>query len=102
MAAEADRLEQVRRRVPVIAGQVAQIIIDNPGQCAVVAAGAIVLTRAMTNLVQPRTPLQAIAVLITCQMAGTWLAARAVESGVLQFRLRGPDGELLPALPADA
>jgi|SRR5579859_3883425 len=102
MAQDIDKLEGMRRRVPVIAGQLAEVVVDNPAQCAAVAAGALVLTRIMVNLARPRTPVEAIAVLITCQVAGSWLAVKACESGLLQFRLRGPDGELRPAFPADA
>jgi hypothetical protein len=93
-------VEQVRRAVPETVRDVAQVVVDNPGQVAVVFAGSVVMTRVMANLMRPRGPLELLALMITCQAAGTYLAARAVDAGLLRFRLRGPDGEFLPPLPS--
>jgi hypothetical protein len=98
MAQELDgRLEAARRRLPEIAGEMVQVVVDNPGQFLVMGAGALVLTRMAANLMRPRTLLEAIALMITCQAAGTFLAVKAMENGLLQFRLRDADGKLLPA-----
>lgn len=90
-------VEQVRRRVPETVRNVVQVVVDNPGQVAVVFAGTVVMTRVVANLMRPRGPLEFLALAITCQAAGTYLAAKAVDAGLLRFRVRGPDGELLPA-----
>lgn len=90
-------VEQARRRVPEVVRDVVQVAVDNPGQVAVVFAGSVVMTRVLANLMRPRGPLEFLALVITAQAAGTYLAARAVDAGLLRFRLRGPDGELLPA-----
>jgi hypothetical protein len=90
-------IERVRHRVPEVVREVTQVVVDNPGQVAVVFAGSLVMTRVMANLMRPRSPLEFLALVITCQAAGTYLAARAVETGLLRFRVRGPDGEFLPA-----
>ena len=90
-------VEQVRRRVPEGVKTVVQVAVDNPGQVAVVFAGSMVMTRVVANLMRPRGPLELLALMITCQAAGTFLAAKAVDAGLLRFRVRGPDGEFLPA-----
>jgi hypothetical protein len=87
-------VEQVRRRVPETVKTVVQVAVDNPGQVAVIFAGSVVMTRVVANLMRPRGPLEFLALVITCQAAGTYLAARAVDAGLLRFRVRGPDGEL--------
>jgi hypothetical protein len=87
-------VERARRRVPEAVRDVTQVVVDNPGQVAVVFAGTVVLTRVLANLMRPRGPLEFLALAVTCQVAGTFLAARAVDAGLLRFRVRGPDGEL--------
>jgi hypothetical protein len=90
-------VEQMRRAVPETVRNVTQVVVDNPGQVAVVFAGSVVMTRVVANLMRPRGPLELLALMITCQAAGTYLAAKAVDAGLLRFRVRGPDGEFLPA-----
>lgn len=90
-------VEQMRKRVPEAIRELAQVTVDNPGQIAVVFAGTVVMTRVVANLMRPRGPLEFLALAVTCQAAGTYLAAKAVDAGLLRFRLRGPDGELPPA-----
>jgi hypothetical protein len=92
-------VEQVRRRIPETVKDMAQVVVDNPGQVAVVAAGGMVLTRVMANLMRPRGPLEFLAMTLTCQVVGTFLAIKAVDAGLLRFRVRGPDGEFLTRTP---
>ena len=92
-------VEQARRRVPEAVKDVVQVAVDNPGQIAVVVAGSVVMTRVMANLMKPRGPLEFLALMLTCQVAGTYLAAKTVDAGLLRLRLRGDDGEFLPPLP---
>lgn len=87
-------VEQARRRVPEAVREITQVVVDNPGQVAVIFAGTVVMTRVVANLMRPRGPLEFLALAITCQAAGTFLAAKAVDAGLLRFRVRGPDGEL--------
>jgi hypothetical protein len=80
--------------VPEAVREITQVVVDNPGQVAVIFAGTVVMTRVVANLMRPRGPLEFLALAITCQAAGTFLAAKAVDAGLLRFRVRGPDGEL--------
>lgn len=94
-------VESLRRAVPQTVKEVTQVVVDNPGQVAVVFAGTVVMTRVLANLMRPRGPLELLALMITCQVAGTYLATRAVDAGLLRFRLRGPDGEFLTRKPPE-
>jgi hypothetical protein len=89
-------VDSMRRAVPETVRDVVQVVVDNPGQVAVLFAGGVVMTRVMANLMRPRGPLELLALMITCQAAGAYLGSKAVDAGLLRFRLRGPDGELLP------
>lgn len=90
-------IEQMRRNIPKTVGDAVQVVVDNPAQVAVVFAGGVVMTRVLANLMRPRGPLELLALMITCQAAGMLLGAKAVDAGLLRFRLRGADGEFLPA-----
>lgn len=77
----------------------AQVVVDNPGQVAAVAAATIVLTRAAVNAVRPRTAVEGLALMLVLQLAVPKLAQLAVERGYLRFRVRDADGKLVPMVP---
>jgi hypothetical protein len=94
------RIAAAAQRLPGIAKNFTQVVVDNPGQFAMVAAGTIVLTRAAVNLVRPRGPLEALALMVFLQLAIPRAAMAAVDRGWITFRVRTPDGRLVPLVPA--
>lgn len=89
-------LEQLRQRVPDVVGAMTQIVVDNPGQIALITAGSMVAAKMALNLMKPRTPAEAIALFVVLQVALPRLAWAAVEKGWLTFRIRDEDGNLIP------
>jgi hypothetical protein len=99
----AGRLEQLRQGLPDAAAAVTQVIVDNPGQFALIAAGALVAMRAAANIIRPRTPLEALALMVVLQVALPPLAMHAVSRGWLKLKVRDADGCLVPLeIPARA
>lgn len=90
------RLEQGRRQVPRVIGDMAQIVVDNPGQFVLVGSGVVVFTKVMANAMRPRTPLQALALFVVCHAGSMVLLRKAMEAGLLRFRVRDEDGNLVP------
>lgn len=86
------------QRLPGAVGGITQVIVDNPGQFALVTAASIVLTRAAVNLVRPRTAIEGLALLVLLQLLLPRLATAAVEHGWITFRIRTPDGRLVPLI----
>lgn len=105
--ARADARADVRRAVPEVVRQVAQVVMDNPGQCALLIAAALTAAAAARNLVRPRTLAEAIALFVVLDAGCSYGAAKLIEHQVITFRIRGPGGELVPwrprstALPGD-
>lgn len=96
------RLEAARRAIPRAAAEVAQLAVDNPAQCGLILAGSFVAARVLLNLVRPRTPLEALAVLAVAQAAVPLLAGKLVEKGVIRLRVRDEHGNLVPLIPGAA
>lgn len=96
---ETSRIERFRESAPHVAAGVAQVIVDNPGQFALVAAGTVVITRAAFRLVHPRTPLEALALFVVLQVGLPHLAMLGIEKGWLTFKVRDAEGCLVPLLP---
>jgi hypothetical protein len=94
----AGRIEQLREQLPGTVAKVTQVVVDNPGQFALITAGTVVLYRAALNLVRPRTPLEAAALLVVLQIGLPKLAMAAVDRGWLTFRIRDADGRLIPLI----
>jgi hypothetical protein len=93
---ELQRIERIRQDLPETVGKIAQVVVDNPGQMALIAAATVVLTRAAANIVRPRTPLEGLALLVVLNIAMPKLAMMAAERGWLAFKTRDQDGKLIP------
>lgn len=91
-----ERLEEIRRRIPAIAGSLVGTIADNPAQCAVVVSGAYVVTRGLGRLVRPTSFTGILMTACASQALCMWLLGEAQRRGVLTFRVRHPvTGELV-------
>jgi hypothetical protein len=91
-----ERLEELRRRTPDIAGGVVGAVIDNPAQFALVASGSYVVTRALGRLVRPTGPASALMTATASYALCWWLLAEARRRGLIVFRVRHPvTGELV-------
>ena len=95
-------LEQFRQKIPGTIGQMAQIVVDNPGQFALITAGTMVAAQMAVNLMKPRTPGQALALFIVLQVTLPKLAWAAVEKGWITFRVRDCDGQLVALMTGEA
>jgi hypothetical protein len=89
------RLAEIRDAAPVAVGRVAEIVVDNPGQIAIIIAAAMVAAQAAGNIVRPRNLVQAAALALVLQAGMGKLTAAAIDRGWLNFRIRGDDGELI-------
>ena len=93
---ELDRLEQARRRLPVLAAAATEIVVDNPAMFAGVVAGTIVLTRAAVRIVRPRSLLEVLALVVVLELTIPQLARVAIERGLLPpVKVRDADGRLV-------
>jgi hypothetical protein len=90
------RAEAMRKVLPGTVAGMTQVVIDNPGQFALVMAGGMVAARAAFNLVKPKTPLECLALAVVLQVGLPMLAMKSVERGWLKFRTRDADGNLVP------
>ena len=89
------RLGELRQRAPAAASALTQFAVDNPAPLALMAAGDLVLARILINLVRPRTPAEALA-LMTVLIAGLpAMNMLAVRKGWLRLRVRDEDGRLV-------
>jgi hypothetical protein len=98
----AGRIEQFRRAIPAAASQVAQVVVDNPGSFVLIASGSMVITQAAFNLVRPKTPGQVLALFAVLMAGLPRLGTAALEKGWITFRVRGPDGSLVPLVIGQA
>lgn len=98
--AVSERIELARRDVPAAAARLAQVVVDNPGQLAIVAAVTLVAGRAAMNLVRPRTPIEALALLVTLELGMGKGVQLAIDRGWLNFRIRDEAGQLVPLCPS--
>jgi hypothetical protein len=85
-----DRLEELRRTAPAIAGGVVGIIVDNPAQFAAVLSGSYVVTRGLGRLVRPHTVGGAVMTATASYALCWWLLGEARRRGVLTFKVRDP------------
>lgn len=90
------RIERYRRAIPEAVAGLTEIVVDNPGQCTLLLAGSVVLSRAAFRIVQPRTALQGLALAVVLQVGIPALATQAMERGWLRLRVRDADGCLVP------
>lgn len=93
------KLEQVREQLPEVARKLAQVTADNPATIALIFAGAVVATRAATNVVRPRTPFEALCLAVVLQAGLSAAAVRAVEAGWLPLKIRDHHNCLVPVWP---
>ena len=97
-----ERIEEARAVLPKAVARMTQLVVDNPAQFAFAAAGSMVFAKILVNLVKPRTPLEALAVLVVAECATPFLLKGAIDRGYLKFRVRDADGNLVPLrLPVD-
>jgi hypothetical protein len=90
------RAESFRQELPGAVAAITRVVADNPGQFALITAGAMVATRAAFSLVKPRTALEVLALAVVLQVGLPVLATTAVERGWLKFRTRDAAGCLVP------
>lgn len=95
------RLEKYRREIPQGVKDVTQVVVDNPGQFALLLAGSVVIGRAAANIVRPRTALEALALMVVLQVGIPVLAAKAIGQGWIRLRVRDADGCLVPLAVRD-
>lgn len=76
--------------------QAAAVVADNPGQTAMLLAGTVVVTRAAVNLVRPRTPFQALCLMLVLNVGITKAAVIAAERGVMTWYTRDENGDRIP------
>lgn len=91
----ADRLEATRKRAPELAGGLVALVVDNPAQFAVVVSGSYVVTRMMARAVRPYGPVGVLMTAAASYGVCWWLMSEARRRGILEFRVRGPHGELV-------
>lgn len=85
-------LSRPAQALPGAARDMTQFVVDNPAQSVVLVSGAIVLTRALANIVRPRNPLEALALLFVSEALCIGGAAAVVRSGLMPLRARDADG----------
>jgi hypothetical protein len=93
------RFGALLERVPAVTAGIVQVIVDNPAQFTMVAAGTLVLTRLAFRAVQPRSAVEALALFLVLQVGIPKLGLIAVENGWLTFKIRDDRGRLIPLVP---
>lgn len=91
----AERLEEARKRAPALAGGLVGLVVDNPAQFAVVVSGSYVITRMMVRAVRPYGPAGVFMTAAASYAVCLWLMSEGRRRGILEFRVRGPHGELV-------
>lgn len=97
----AGRADQIRHELPFMVAKVVEVVVDNPAQMALILAGGVVIGRAAANIVRPRTPLQALALMVVLQVGTPLLMSEAVKRGWIKFRVRDENGDLVPLVTSD-
>jgi len=95
------RLETARRQLPGAVLRITEFVVDNPGQCALLAAGTVVVTAMARNLVKPRTVLEMLALHAVLTASAPLVAEQVVKRGWLTFRVRDADGNLITVHPEE-
>lgn len=89
------RAELARREIPFAVQRLAQFVVDNPLQVALIGAGALTAVAAARNIVKPRNLLEVVAMCLVLEAATPWACKQIVERGWLPFRVRDADGHLV-------
>lgn len=82
------QLAAAREAAPEAARRLVEVIADNPGQCAVLAAGGYVAAALAVRALRPRGLLDLLALAIVLDAAAGWAAGALIESGVITLRIR--------------
>lgn len=90
------RIENYRREIPKTVTAMTQVVVDNPGQFALMTAGAFVIGSAARNIVKPKSAVEALALAVVLQVGLPALAVRAAERGWIKLRVRDQHGCLIP------
>lgn len=85
-----ERLQEIRRHAPDVAGGLVGCVVDNPAQFAMVASGSYVITRGLSRLVRPNTLGGALMTAAASYGLCMYLMGEARRRGVLVFRVRDP------------
>lgn len=85
-----------------LAPKMAELVVDNPWQMALLLSGDYVIGRAVVNIVKPRGVLGILACAIVAGAITGAGSAALVGSGLLPMRMRDKDGRLVPIFPAGA
>lgn len=99
---ETGPVEMFRQAAPEIVSRMTQLVVDNPGQFALIIAGSMVATRAAMNIVRPRNAAEALALMVVLQVGLPVFGLHAIRKGWLKFKVRDEDGCLVPLEPGDA
>jgi hypothetical protein len=94
-----DKLEELRERLPAVAGKITQVIADNPAAFGVAIAAGIVAASAAHNIVKPKTVLELIALQVVLQAAAPFAVNWAIENGFVRLRVRDKNNKLVPFKP---
>lgn len=90
------RIEELRDEAPEAIGRVARVILDNPGQFAIIASGSYCVARAVGTMVRPRTLPQALMAGTAAWAASWWLLSEARRRGLITFYGRDAHGCRVP------
>lgn len=90
------RLRRALDQAPDAARAVTQFAVDNPAPVAISLAGAVVVPKLLLRAVRPRGPVEGIATLIVSSVLCAWGYGQLIDRGVLRFRIRGENNDLLP------
>lgn len=88
----------VVRALPVAAHDFTQFVVDNPAQSVALVSGSIVLTRVLVNLVRPRNPIEALALLVVIEALSVAGVVTIVKKGWMPFKIRDDDGNPVTVL----
>jgi hypothetical protein len=90
-------LARLRETLPEGMKHLTQFVLDNPVPVGVTAAGAVVMVRIGSNVVRPRTAVQASALAVVLYFVTPWLLRKAIERGVISFKFRDGEGGFVSA-----
>lgn len=79
---------RLRESLPVAIGRAAELVVDNPGQAALIFAAGITFAAAARNIVRPRTALEALSLALVVEVVTFYGTARAVEAGWIPIKVR--------------
>ena len=94
-------IEKFRAETPEQVRVMAQLVLDNPRELALVGAGSIVVSKILLNAVRPRGLLEGLAVIVVASMLCGAGGAELVRRGYLNFKVRDQAGCLVPLRDRD-